>query len=69
MGAEVIDTELPVSEVAPRQDSVQQCAGLADGVWQVWCYGGGFRATMAVACGGIDSAHVGFDNINSNGKD
>ena len=62
MGAEMADTEVPVSEVAPRPDSGRQSAGWIDGVRQVRYYGGGSRATTAEAGGGIDHTHTGLSN-------
>ena len=51
MGAEETDTEVPISEMAPRPDPGRQYVGWAGGVLQVQGDGGGSRATTVEAGG------------------
>ena len=67
MGAEEIDTEVPVSEVAPRPDPGRQYVGRAGGVLQVLDDGGGSRATTTEAGGGADDDRTGFGDADGDG--
>ena len=67
MGAEETDTEVPISEVAPRPDPGRQYVGRAGGVLQVCDDGGGSRATTTEAGGGVDDARTGFGDANGDG--
>ena len=66
-GAEVTDTEVLVSEVAPCPDPGRQYAGWAGGVLQVQDGGGGSRAAMVEAGDGVDDARTGPSDADSNG--
>ena len=67
MGAEETDTEVPISEVAPRPDPGRQYVGRAGGVLQVCDDGGGSRATTTKADGGVDDARTGLGDADSDG--
>ena len=67
MGAEETDTEVPISEVAPRPDPGRQYVGRAGGVLQVLDDGGGSRATTTEAGGGVDDARTGFGDADGDG--
>jgi hypothetical protein len=67
MGAEMIDTEVPISEVAPRPDPGRQYVGRAGGVLQVRDDGGGSRATTTEAGGGVDDTRTGLGDADSGG--
>ena len=66
-GAEETDTEVPISEVAPRPDPGRQYVGRAGGVLQVCDDGGGSRATTTEAGGGVDDARTGLGDADSDG--
>ena len=65
-GVEEIDTEVPILEVAPHPDPGRQYVGQAGRVLQVCNDGGGSRATMTEAGGGVDNACTGFSNATIN---
>ena len=65
MGAEDTDTEVPISEMAPRPDPGRQYVGWAGGVLQVCDDGGGSRATTTEADGGVDDARTGLSDAGS----
>ena len=67
MGAEETDTEVPISEVAPRPDPGRQYVGRAGGVLQVCDDGGGSRATTTEAGGGVDDARTGLGDADGDG--
>ena len=67
MGAEETDTEVPISEVAPRPDPGRQYVGRAGGVLQVCNDGGGSRATTTEAGGGVDDARTGPGDADGDG--
>ena len=66
-GAEETDTEVPISEVAPRPDPGRQYVGRAGGALQVHDGGGSSRATMTEAGGGVDDARTGLGDADSDG--
>jgi len=66
-GAEETDTEVPISEVAPRPDPGRQYVGRAGGVLQVCDDGGGSRATTTEAGGGVDDARTGLGDADGDG--
>ena len=68
MGAEETDTEVPISEMAPRPDPGRQYVGWAGGVLQVCDDGGGSRATTTEAGGGIDDARTGLGDADIDGS-
>jgi hypothetical protein len=65
MGAEEIDTEVPSSEVAPHPDPGWQYVSWAGRVLQVQGDGGGPRAATTEAGNGVDDAHTGLSDANS----
>ena len=67
-GAEMTDTVVPVSEVAPRPDPGRQYAGWAGGGLQVRDCGGSSGATTMEAGGGVDDARIGLGDADSDGK-
>ena len=67
MGAEEIDTEVPISEMTPRPDPGRQYVGWAGGVLQVHDGGGGSRATTMEASCGVDDARTGLGDADSDG--
>ena len=67
MGAEEIDMEVPILEVAPRPDPGRQYVGRAGGVLQVCDDGGGSRATTMEAGGGVDDARTGLGDADGDG--
>jgi hypothetical protein len=67
MGAEETDTEVPISEMAPRPDPGRQYVGWAGGVLQECEDGGGSRATTTEAGGGADDARIGFGDADGDG--
>ena len=68
-GAEMTDTEVPVSEVVPCPDPGRrwQYAGWAGRVLQVQDCGGGSGATTMEAGGGVDDTHTSLGDADSNG--
>jgi hypothetical protein len=70
MGAEETDTEVPISEMAPRPDPGRQYVGWAGGVLQceVCDDGGGSRATTTEAGGGIDDACTSLGDADIDGS-
>ena len=66
-GAEETDTEVPISEVAPRPDSGRQYVGWAGGVLQVQGGGGSSRATTVEAGGEVDNALTGPGDADNDG--
>ena len=67
MGAEMTDTEVPVSEVAPCPDPGRQYVGWVNGRWQVRWSGGGSRATTLWAGKVIDDSHTGLGDADNDG--
>ena len=55
-GAEMTDTEVPVSEIAPCLVPGRQCAGWVDRRWQVQGGGGSSGAATVEASEGVDDA-------------
>ena len=66
-GAEETDTEVPISEVAPRPAPGWQYVGWAGGVLQVCDDGGGSRATTTEANGWVDDTRTGPGDAGSGG--
>ena len=67
MGAEETDTEVPISEMAPRPDPGRQYVGWAGGVLQVCDGSGGSRATTTEAGGGVEDARTGPGDADGDG--
>ena len=67
-GAEMTDTEVPISEVAPRLIPGRQYVGLVDGRWQVRWGGGSSGATTVEAGGGVGDARTGLGDADIDGS-
>ena len=69
MGAEMADTEVPVSEVAPRPDLGRQYVGRTDRKWQAQWHSGGYVTYTEVTDDEVDDAHIDLNNTDNDGKD